>query len=51
MDWDSGGIPQSCARESATCLEEVLAGLHVSLEGEADAYDKGEVQQHDEPVD
>ena len=40
----------SC-RQSAACLEEVLAGLHVSLEGEANADDKDKVQQDDEPVD
>ena len=31
--------------------EEVVAGAHVALEGEADAQHEDEVDQHDEPVD
>ena len=31
--------------------EEVVAGAHVALEGEADAQNEDEVDQHDEPVD
>jgi hypothetical protein len=37
--------------ERATGLKEVLAGLHVALEGKADAQHKHEVQQHDQPID
>ncbi len=31
--------------------EEVVAGAHVALEGEADAQNEDEIDQHDEPVD
>ena len=37
-------------RQRAAGLEEVLAGLHRALEGKADAQDKDEVEQHDQPV-
>src|SRR5277367_698995 len=37
--------------QRATGLEEVLARLHESLECEANAQHKNEVQKHDEPVD
>ena len=37
--------------DGAAGEEEVVRGAHVALEGEADAKDKGEVDQHDEPVD
>ena len=37
--------------ERAAGLEEVFAGLHVALEGKADAQHKHEVEQHDDPVD
>ena len=35
----------------AASKEEVVAGAHIALEGEADAQHKDEVDQHDEPVD
>ncbi len=38
-------------RQRAPRLEEVLAGLHVALEGKADAQHKHEIQQHDQPID
>ena len=38
-------------RDGAAGEEEVVGGAHVALEGEADAEDKDEVEQHDEPVD
>ncbi len=37
-------------RKCAACLKEILAGLHVALEGNANAQYKDEVQQHDQPV-
>jgi hypothetical protein len=37
--------------QRAPGLEEVLARLHVALEGKADAQHKDEVQQHDQPID
>ena len=37
-------------RERAAGLEEVLAGFHVALEGEADSQHEHEVEQHDQPV-
>ena len=37
--------------QRAAGLEEVLARLHVALEGKADAQHKDEVQQHDQPID
>ena len=38
-------------RQRAPGLEKVLAGLHVALQGKADAQHKHEVQQHDQPID
>ena len=37
-------------RERTSGLEEVLAGLHVALEGKANAQHKHEVEHHDEPI-
>jgi len=37
-------------RQRASGLKEVLAGLHVALEGETNAQHKHEIQQHDEPI-
>jgi len=37
--------------DGAAGEEEVVAGAHVALEGEADAQHKDKVDQHDEPVD
>ena len=37
--------------DRAAGQEEVVAGPHVALEGEADAQNEDEVDQHDEPVD
>jgi hypothetical protein len=46
-------IPKACHDPCGgeTCLEENLAGLHVSLEVKTYAQYEGEVHQHDEPVD
>ena len=38
-------------RDGAAGEEEVVGGAHVALEGEADAEDEAEIDQHDEPVD
>src|SRR5215469_14164733 len=37
-------------RQRASGLKEVLAGLHIALEGETNAQHKHEIQQHDEPI-
>ena len=37
--------------DGASSEEEIVGGAHVALEGEADAEDEDEVDQHDEPVD
>ena len=43
--------PADPRRQRAPRLEEVLARLHVALQGKADAQHKHEVQQHDQPID
>ena len=45
------GQPADPGGDGAPGQEEVAGGLHVALEGETDAQHKGEVDQHDEPVD
>ena len=38
-------------RDGAARGKEVCAGAHETLENDADAQHKGEIQQHDEPID
>ncbi len=38
-------------RDGAAGEKEVVRGAHVALEGEADAQNEDEIDQHDEPVD
>ena len=45
-------MPGRRSRQAARAgLKEILAGLHVALEGKADAQHKHEVEQHDQPID